>query len=87
MVTHHRGTFHDMPASDDAEHVNSLIELNSFILYSIGVKPRRFRFSDRCQSIVARRKFNGYHKYFLCIDISVALWIPMAISGMIPILT
>ena len=39
MVTHHRGTFHDMPASDYTEHVNCLIEFNSFILYSIGVKP------------------------------------------------
>lgn len=33
------------------------------------------------------RKLSGYHDYFLCIDNSLALWIPMAISGMIPILT
>jgi hypothetical protein len=33
------------------------------------------------------RKIDGFRDYFLCIDNSVALWIPMAISGMIPILT
>jgi len=25
MFTHHRGTFHDMPASDDAQHANVII--------------------------------------------------------------